>query len=362
MTFYQRLRRHVRTTKHLKLYMMFRSVLRFLEDKRGKFVSFHSRPQFAKDFGLYSDALKDMPRVALVLQGPLVKEKNFTLETVKMYKKTFPHADLIVSTWKSEDANYVEVIKNEGADVVLSDTPAYPGQQNINFQITGSYAGILRAQERGAQYVCKTRTDQRIYAPNVIEFFLNLLKTFPVESMAQNAVDAAGQNPVEQRVQKQRLIGVSLNTYKYRLYAVSDMLMFGDIDDMLLYWGAKLDERPVVTHAAKSMREFGGFRVCETYLTTEFLQAIGENFTWTLADSWKQYGKHFCIVDQESIGLYWFKYDRHKAARFEPYAAIKNTQELSFAEWMNMYAGMDNKIKIPEHALDVSFTDHIPQK
>jgi len=69
---------------------------------------------------------------------------------------------------------------DENINVVLSKKPDYPGVSNVNFQIVSSSTGIVKAKELGAEYCLKTRTDQRMYAPNIKEFLINLLKTFPV--------------------------------------------------------------------------------------------------------------------------------------------------------------------------------------
>jgi len=346
MAFKDKLRRHVRTTIHLKEHSWFTRLLKTFENRRKKFVAFLSRPQFSAEYGLYPDAVKKQPKTAVVIQGPLVSEKDFTLETVKIYKQIFPQSEIIVSVWGSENAELVSKIKKCGVTIVQTTPPEYSGQQHINFQIAGSVAGIKKAQELGAEYVFKTRSDQRIYEANALEFCLNLIKTFPITHAKQN----------------KRIVGVSLDTFKYRLYAVSDMCMFGHIDDMLLYWGPKLDDRPKITSEPKTMKEFANVRICETYLTTEFLKSIGETLDWTLQDSWRKYADHFVIVDQTALGLYWFKYAKHKAVRFEQYSDVKNTQELTFVEWLNMYAGLDNKESIPEHALELGFTQTIPQK
>src|SRR6185503_18530873 len=121
-------------------------------------------------------------------------------------------------------------IRNEGAMVVLSDKPEYAGYSNINNQIKSSIAGIFKAKELGVKYVMKTRTDQRIYGLNVVDYFINLIRIFPLKNI---------------NVQKERLIVPSLNTYLFRIYGISDMTMFGDIDDMILYWNADYDDRKI---------------------------------------------------------------------------------------------------------------------
>jgi len=191
-----------------------------IEQSKKVLFTYHTRPLFDQQVNTWSDPVSNLPRFAIVIQGPVVKDCHFTLETVRLYKKHFAGADIIVSTWDDEPANYAEKIKEQGAEVILNAKPQFPGTSHINFQIASSLAGVKKAQSLGAQYVLKTRTDQRMYAPNVMEYFYSLLEKFP---------------PAPGFKQKRRILGVSLNTFKYRPYSLSDMNIFGHIDYMLVY-------------------------------------------------------------------------------------------------------------------------------
>lgn len=308
-----------------------------LEQKEPVFYSAHLRPGAASRVGTCSDRLCREHKFALVLQGPLLNEDDFTLETIRIYKKHFAETAIILSTWEDEDSGALAAIEREGATVLLNRMPQFRGYHNINCQILSACAGVEKAKEFGAAYVLKTRTDQRIYAPNCKEFLINLLHAFPV---------APGFR------QKQRLISVSFNTAKYRPYSLSDMILCGEVDDMLLFWGCAHDRRdfPDIL-PARTIREWLAYRVCEVYLVTEFLNRIGREVKWTLEDGWRVYADHFCIVDQESLDLYWPKYGRHLAQRALSYDRIRNNQELTFREWFNLYSGLQNKI-VSEEILD----------
>lgn len=308
-----------------------------LERKEPLFYSAHFRPERAAQIGTQSDLLQQEPGFAIVMQGPLHKERDFTLETIRIYKKNFAGSTIILSTWEDEDAAVLRAAEEEGAALLLNAMPHFRGYHNINCQILSAYAGIQKAKKLGAVYVLKTRTDQRIYAPNCKEFLINMLHAFPVAQGFR---------------QKKRLISTSFNTAKYRPYSLSDMLLCGDVDDMLLFWGCAHDSRELPgILSARTIREWLTYRVCEVYLVTEFLNAIGREPRWTLEDGWKVYADHFCIVDQESLDLYWPKYGRHLAQRALSYDRIRNNQELTFKEWFNLYSGLQNKA-IPEEVLD----------
>ena len=309
-------------------------------NRKNFFITSHLRPKFAGRINIWLDELKNAPKCAVIVQGPIYKKDDFTLETIRLYKKLFLGADIIVSIWKTEDTNYIEKIKAENVKVILNTEPEIPGPSHINFQLESTVAGIKLAEELGAEYVLKTRTDQRIYGINVLDFFYNLLKTFP---------------PKTGYKQKERIIGVSLNTFKYRLYDLSDMVVFGSMEDMKLFWSAAPDNRPYKDNPHITQGEFSRLRICEMYLTSEFLKNIGRELKWTLKDSWQAMADHFIVVDQQSLDLYWHKYNKHKEFRYLKYGAILNNREMSFLEWFNLYKGLNNKKFIPENSLNQKF-------
>lgn len=321
------------------LNLFLRKYLEFLEKINKTFLTLHSRPQKAENYNLFSDELKNFPRAAIVIQGPLIKDNNFTLETIRIYKKLFPNCTILLSTWNTEDEEYLKRISKEHIEIILSDEPQYPGTSHRNYQIKSSLAGIKRAQKINAEYVLKTRTDQRINAVNGIEFLYNMLMVFPV---------AHGYK------QNRRIIGVSLNSYKYRPYGISDMNLFGQIDDMLLYWERKPDMSPKYAGEKMKVGEFIKAGFCnEVDLSSNYLKKIGRELKWTVRDSWQAMADHFCIVDQHSLDLYWHKYDRQKEYKYLDYNHIRNSQEFSFREWLNIYCQHNNRPSSQEGSLNL---------
>ncbi len=275
---------------------------------------------------VWSDAL-DLPKMAIVIQGGLLLKDHFTFETVKLYKKLFFDTVLIVSTWEGEDVEELIAIEQAGAIVLKNKKPADFGQQNINLQLVSARNAVVKAREMSVEYVLKTRTDQRIYAPNAMEFLCNLVNAYPI---------AQGYK------QKKRIVAVSLNSFKYRNYGVSDMNIFGAIDDVEKYWSAPLDDVKNNAVGPASIPK----QLCEVYIATEFLKSIGRKVEWTLEDSWNVWKDHFVVADKEALDLYWYKYGRMREYRYPQYDAIKNNQEMSFREWLNIYAA-DKKIVLP---------------
>lgn len=316
-------------------------ILFLKEQREGVFYTVHSREKYAKNFGLWSDKLKNESKTAIVIQGPIIKKSDFTLETIRIYKKLFRDKIIILSTWEDGDTKEIKKIKQEGVEVILNKKPNFFGQQNINLQIISSFSGIQKAKKMGAEYAIKTRTDQRIYAPNSFNFLENILKTFPLD---------------EKTIQKERIVGVSLNTFKYRPYSLSDMTIYGYVDDLLLYWSPKLDNRIFPNNLSNvTMGEFTDARICEIYLVTEFIKKIGHTPKMTITDSWEVFAKYFCVVDQISLDLYWYKYSRHAEHRRFEYKHILSSRPMTFSEWLNIYTDKKNKFYIPEKILHEPF-------
>ena len=320
--------------------VLLRDLIEGAEEDEKLFITYHSRPMNSASVCTRGDEVSNQKRMGIVIQGPIISKNDFTLETVKIYKKHFNDALIILSTWEDENSAAVKLFEELDVSVILNEKPEYSGTSNINFQIVSSKNGIIKAQELGAEYALKTRTDQRIYAPNVADYLYNITKVFPVRG--------------DYKRQKKRIVGVSLNTFKYRLYGLSDMLIYGHIDDMLSYWNVNLDQRVFsdeeIRKGSTSLRNWALWRVCEVYLATEFLIKVDRKLEWTLKDSWKAFADHFCIVDKEQLDLFWPKYNRFEY-RWLDYTEKINFQEMNFREWLNIYNDVGKK-KISESILD----------
>lgn len=311
-----------------------------LESKTKTSLTYHKRPLLAESVGTWSDPLVQDPPFALIIQGPIIKENDFTLNSIRIYKKNFRNTHIILSTWDDENDGYLDSIRNESIELIQSRKPDCAGIANINLQIVSSYAGIQKAESLGVTHVLKTRTDQRLYAPNIPEFLCDLLDVFPVVTGYR---------------QRQRLIAISLNTFKYRLYGVSDMLVFGKTEDMMCYFGCPLDARSLEPPTTDiSVLAWSKLRLAETYLTTEFLDSIGRALVWTLEDSWQVLADHFVVIDKETLDLLWPKYNRSEH-RWLQYEGIFTNFELNFREWLRLYTGLDNKKNINYEFLNLPF-------
>ena len=300
--------------------------------KNKSFYTYDNKPMYSNEYRALSDNFAGRADMAIMLQGPIKQEWNFTLETIKIYRKNFAGCKIIVSTWDNEDEKICRQLKELGVTLVLSKMPA-SNYLNMHNQIISSRAGLEKAKDMGCKFALKTRTDQRLYETNIPEYLLNVLNTFPLSESV--------------KTQKQRLITTSFNTFKYRLYEISDMFLFGDIDDVLNFWSCPLPD--IKPNNPKGLIQFLKNLPSEIYYTTNFLERTGWNIKWTLADSWKAFAERFAVVDTVSVGLYWPKYST-EVNRFRNFFGKLNVlEELTFKEWLDLYVHDGRKLFIPEY-------------
>ena len=170
------------------------------------------------------------PRFALsdcgiVIQGPLMHENNYTLQTARLFRLTYPNAPIVISTWLGEADDQFRAACRKNSIVLLeNETPVTPGHAHVNYQLTSSLRGIeFISEHTTAEFVLKFRTDMRLDQPDFLIGFKNLLKTFP---------------PRDDKL-KGRLIVIS-NLWKWIPFFVGDFFVFGYVSDMKKFYSAPL--------------------------------------------------------------------------------------------------------------------------
>lgn len=86
-------------------------------------------------------------KIAILLQGVI----NYPTEIKKCYKDL----DVIFSTTE----NKIEPLYDSGFTVVINKPPLIPGTKNLNYQVTNTLNGILKAEELGYDFIFKVRSD-----------------------------------------------------------------------------------------------------------------------------------------------------------------------------------------------------------
>jgi len=157
--------------------------------------------------------------------------------------------------------------------------------------------------------------------------------------------------PLDKNInQKERLIGISFDTFVYRLYGLSDMFLFGNTIDVFSYFDCKYDLRNFQDYKINmdSQREFSKENICEVYLMTEFLKRKGECISWTLSHSLEIFKNRFIIVDGSTLDFFWPKYSFIED-RWLDFKSEVNSKELTFSKWMRIYT---SNYEINEDILD----------
>lgn len=294
----------------------------------GDFYNLKNFPIKAKNYQLQSDAYT-IPSLCIVIQGPIVKENDFTLETCKIYKKIFNNSEtIILSTWDTEDKKYLKNFEAIGVKVLLSKAPDFAGRANLNYQILSTMKGLKEGEKLGCEYAIKTRTDQRFYSTNLSRDLFNLLMIYP---------------PSPNYNMHSRLVALSFNSFKYRYYGISDMFLFGNTQDMLKYWNSPLDTKKYEEYKTIKQKDLWQQYCSETYIALHFLKNIGVTPEYTLKHTWKIYKDLFIFIDKEILDMYWPKYTNLNSRwrLFRP----NMLEEMRHSDWLNLYLNDDFFIK-----------------
>ena len=296
----------------------------------------------------------DFDDTAIVIQGPIAYENNYTAETFKIYRSIYPNVPIIVSTWKGEATNnFCRECKENSIVLLENEIPEKCGPSNVNLQLKSSFQGVKYVQENtSANFVLKTRTDQRINRFDFLVYFKNLLKTFP---------------PKDDKL-RQRIIFLGVNELNQFPFYYQDYLSFGHIEDISKLYGISFHNDPGEMsyhsrHYAR-MRKFVDNVLCKPYpldynsLSTQNLKScklkrwarrlclpeiyISRTFyKENIAPidekklpetSWMFAKDYLILIDPEAILIDWPKYKNRR------YQILKNPgSQSAFSRWLDMY-------------------------
>jgi len=294
---------------------------------KDNYLTFHLRPKKSENFYLKSTA-KTEEKFAIIIQGP-IKDKFFFLKnTIEIYKKIFPNSSIIISTWENENINLINTLKKENIFILFNKEPA-KSLSNIDHQIYSTNSALKFAKEIGAKYSIKTRADIRINKNNLETFLLSLIKTFPAKK--NNFINS-------------RIIVPSLITFKYRIYSLSDIVMFGETEDLIKYFdketfaeGLKkfnLNENNLLKNETPI--------VAEIFLCSRFVNNLEGKISWELNNWWATLKNYFCVIDNSSLDLFWYKYDWEYEYRYLRTYSGKFARAIDFQDWLALYNGLNN--------------------
>lgn len=327
------------------------TVCQTLENK-SEYVSYQIKPKNTAEIPIL-EGLDQSHSFAIVMQGPLCKKDDMTINTILFYKKTYPFAKIIVSTWNDEAKEDLNKITKLGAIVVTSDKPSDSGFLNVNMQLVNSLAGVKKAKEIGCEFAVKTRTDQRVCKPFIFDTMISAIKLFPSSSGQKGRIVTLGAG------------GGGMFT----LYFSCDFLYLGYTDDLINVFSAPLDNRdykeiPTNIGIKKSRRENSEMMYPpEIYILKHYCKDIlklsGED---TVKEYWNVTKNYLICYGMNDVDLMWNKYNKlydlnHYSSAY--YGSKDSPKRLStmcfdFFNWLNLYTGKIQYDKSYEQYADVT--------
>ncbi len=176
------------------------------------FFSYNYRKKF---FKVSRNKVKN--KIAIVIQGPIVRRNNFTLNSINLYLKNC-NSNIILSTWENEllDSE-IKILRKIGVSVLINKLPKIRGPSNLNYQILSTLNAIKIAKLKKNSFIIKTRTDFRIYLEKFDIKILSLFKNYKKKN-------------------KFLKVGSTNFTLKNRLFSLSEILMFGKTNNLFNYF------------------------------------------------------------------------------------------------------------------------------
>ena len=285
------------------------------------FFTFHLRPKKSNALNLIS--YKELSDIGIIIQGPIKNNKNFLINTINIYKKIFSKSKIIISIWEDEDINFLNKLKNLDIELIINKYPQKKGFGNINLQIISTNAALKLLKKLGIEFAIKTRTDCRIYNPKSLNYLKNMYDYFPVKKN-ENI--------------KGRIIASSLITCKFRIYGLTDILLFSKTDILLNYFNNELfDDSLLSIFNSKHPLIINETPVIsEIFLCSRYLIHSNVKIDWTLENWWDSLKDYFCIIDNNSIDMYWNKYDKDYEHRFIFIYSKKTNRIVEFSDWLDL--------------------------
>ena len=293
------------------------------------YLTYHLRPKFSKDFILESTC-EISEKFAVIIQGPIEENADFLKNTLKIYKKIFKNSLIIISTWESEDKELIKELYDENIHIILNDDKKIKkSRSNINKQIVSTNVALNFAKTQNVKYCLKTRTDHRVYNNNLETFLISLIKTFPVK---------------ENKLIKSRILVPPMGTFKFFLYHLTDLMMFGETEDLINYWDKENYDVGLEKMGLSEKNYFiNDTPLCpETFLCSRFIGKIEDDLTWDLENWWRCLRDYFCIIDNSSLDSLWFKYEWEVEYRYLKTYSDKISRTVDFHEWLSLYNNSKN--------------------
>ena len=287
------------------------------------FVSHTIRPKEAKNI-IFDSQTYDNSDTAIIIQGSLNGVANFTTETIEMYLKLFKNTKLILSIWDDEINESLRNQYSERIHILINKKPNNL-EHNVDLQVISTNRALHFAKELNIKYCLKTRTDSRIYNGASISYLKNLIRLFPISKKYEEM--------------KTRIISCSMETRKFRVYGLSDIMLFGETDNLLRYFNLLTFKDSLNKYFSKHPCLIKDTAVInEIFLCARYLKLLNIEIDWTLENWWKICSEIFCIVDHSTIDFFWFKYHWKYEQRLTKNFTTDSNEILNFSDWLEIYS------------------------
>lgn len=183
--------------------------------------------------------------ISVVVQGPLSSGLGGANAVVQSIRDCLPHAEIIISTWDSEDTSDLLIVDH----LIVTEQPAplvelFGNANNVARQMISTLKGIQRSTR---PYVLKIRADHILLNDNIC--------IMPETTSQFGSLALLSRKIVVTNLFLRDHLKVPF------LFHISDLIQFGTKDDMARFWGGNLPEINSLLQDNKisRIRVFGNF-------------------------------------------------------------------------------------------------------
>jgi hypothetical protein len=258
-------------------------------------------------------------KTAIILQGPIWYEDNFTLNTCKLYRMLYPSVDIYISIW--DDDKLFTQKKWEDLRVTIIKTPKPQVLEqlgNIQLQTALVWSALTMAKQNQVQNIFKSRADQRMLDPHFLygfHYYSCLL---------------------EKNIQR---ITFGLHDSIFHIpYKVNDQFMFGNIDDLMAYWQPDISAFMDMTREVPN--QFGPLSP-EQLLFGRYLKTFKNlQLDYTSKQYRSACAELIAFSDEGTEAMVWIKYP----FRYKPHWEFndKSWRQWRWYEWYNYATNKSN--------------------
>lgn len=148
--------------------------------------------------------MNDNAKYGILLQG---RVSTWTKDIVLEYKKKFPEAEIVFSTWTNEDPSGIDCKVIQSELPKLPSNAVFQNRANINYQIVGTQNGLKNID---SDIILKARSDIFIHNKNIFKIF-------------------------DENCSKEKIMAPDVGTFSFE-YRVSDFCLLGTKKVLSDFW------------------------------------------------------------------------------------------------------------------------------